>query len=192
MSLKWRSGVDNHCYNCCRAPGRLPSHGEKARKGCRARVGVGLVVLKKACAVASFSSAMSSLGSLSPAKHTRVGPGGPPKQPPFLFLLLSQLAVRGTTGREANHALVNRQHDTGSMPDAPQLCRYRLSLLECYCCRSSRHGFMSAAVHTWPCAIQEDISGSAKRPTHYVVRAARLTSNRVLPSFRRALTRVQG
>lgn len=42
-------------------------------------VGIGLAVLKKACAVASSSAAMSNLGSLSPAKHARVGPNGPPE-----------------------------------------------------------------------------------------------------------------
>ena len=67
-------------------------------------VGVRHVVLKKAYAVASSAGARSNLESCSPAKLLQVGPNRPPEQPPCLFLSPSQLAVRGSTGREANHA----------------------------------------------------------------------------------------
>jgi hypothetical protein len=168
--VKLRFRIVDHLYNCCRAPGRL-QQAEGLREMAVAwrasgkrmlGVGIRLVVLKKAYAVASSSGAMSNLGSLSPAKHLKVGLYGSPEQPPFLFLSLSQLAVRGSTEREANHAFVNRQHDAGSVPEAPQLCRHRLWLPGCCCCRPNGLGFMSAALYPLQCVMQEDISISAK------------------------------
>jgi len=157
-------------------------------------VGVRHVVLKKASAVASSAGARSNLESCSPAKLIQVGPNRPPEQPPCLFLSLSQLAVRGTTGREANHAWVNRQHDM-----APRLMRHSCAITGSDC---------SVAVTAAPIAM----ASSAPRPLlctqnttkwintsgetrHYAVRAPRLTSNkslRAFPNLRRALTRGQG